>query len=50
LYIKSILEQYLRNISEFDLPPLNLSEQNQETLPKLIQEELSINKNDLEKI
>ncbi|CAG8458061.1 36327_t:CDS:2 [Gigaspora margarita] len=38
-YIKSILEQYHRDLSKFDIPLLNLFEQNQETLPKLMQEE-----------
>ncbi|CAG8759838.1 7482_t:CDS:2, partial [Gigaspora margarita] len=32
LDIKSILEQHYRDLSEFDLPPLNLPEQNQKTL------------------
>ncbi|CAG8495786.1 40294_t:CDS:2 [Gigaspora margarita] len=35
LDIKSILEQYHRDLSEFDLPPLNLPEQNQKLFQKI---------------
>ncbi|CAG8826229.1 13560_t:CDS:1, partial [Racocetra persica] len=48
-----ILEQHHRKLNEFDLPTLDLSEeQNTEELPRLILEELNyvIDNSDLEKI